>query len=461
MLSIFNTRSSRRRAMMQIGSLGTLGLADTLALAGAGSNDSVLTGKSVIFLFLHGGPSQIETFDPKMSAPSEIRSVTGEVQTQTPGITYGGSFPELARRSNRLSIVRSFTTGNGNHDIKPIVSKSSLDASVGSVYARVAGTNNPANGLPRNVALFPRSIDPERKPRVTQFGRFDSTGPFGAAYAPFIPGSDGPVQENMKLNLTADRLDDRRLLLNQLDEMKRQAEASGVLEGVDRFRQQAFDTIIGGAAAAFDLTEESEDTIRRYDTAPLVTPDQISRRWKNYNNYVDNARTLGKLLLLSRRLVERGCGFVTVTTNFVWDMHADVNNATMDEGMRYMGHPLDHALSAFIDDLDARGLSDKVMLVCCGEMGRTPRINARGGRDHWGGLAPLLFFGGGTNAGAVIGQSTRDAGNPLSEPWGIDNLLATIFRTVFNVGELRLQQSLPVDLVRMVTASRPIDGVLA
>jgi uncharacterized protein (DUF1501 family) len=142
-------------------------------------------------------------------------------------------------------------------------------------------------------------------------------------------------------------------------------------------------------------------------------------------------------------------------------MHADVNNATMEEGMRYMGNPLDHALSAFIDDLEERGLTDKVLLVCCGEMGRTPRINARGGRDHWGGLAPLMFSGGGTQAGAVIGQSTRDAGRPQTEPWAIPNLLATIFHSQFDIGRLRLDQSLPVDLLRTMTSGSPISGVLS
>lgn len=457
MLSIFNPRISRRRAMLQVGALGGFSLAQNLALAAAGGS-SLLSGRSVVFLFLHGGPSQIETFDPKMTAPAEIRSATGEVSTQTPGVTFGGTFPGLAQRSSKLAVVRSFTTGNGNHDIKPVVSGSSMNASIGSIYARVAGSNNPANGMPSNVTLFPRAVDAERQPANMNFGRFDATGSLGTACSPFIPGSGGPLQDNMKLSLTADRLGDRRQLLTKLDGLKRRTDRQ--LEGVDRFRQQAFDTIVGGAADAFDLSQESDDTVRRYDTASLVTPDQISRRWKNYNNYVDNAKTLGKLLLLSRRLVERGCGFVTVTTNFVWDMHADVNNATMEEGMRYMGNPLDHALAAFIDDLEARGLRDKVLLVCCGEMGRTPRINARGGRDHWGGLAPLLFYGGGTQPGAVIGQSTRDAAKPRSEPWGIDHLLATIFQSVFHVGELRLQQNLPVDLVRLVTSGQPISGVM-
>lgn len=448
--------------MLKIGSLGFGGLclADQLAVAKA-SHNAALTGRSVILLFLHGGPSQIETFDPKMNAPSGIRSATGELSTKIPGVTFGGTFPGLAQRADKLAIVRSFTTGNGNHDIKPVVSGHSLGASVGSIFSRVAGTNHPINGLPSNVALFPRAVDAERQPMVTQFGRFDSTGPLGKAYAPFVPGGGGPLQENMQLKVDAGRLDDRRHLLSQLDELRRKTDATGQLDGVDRFRQQAFETILGGAADAFDLAQEPEQLIREYDTAPLLPPDRISRRWKNYNNYVDNAKTLGKLMLMARRLVERGCGFVTVTTNFVWDMHADVNNATVEEGMRYMGNPLDHALSAFIDDVESRGLRDQVQLICCGEMGRTPRINARGGRDHWGGLAPVLFYGGGTNPGAVIGQSTSDASQPLSEPWTIPNLLATIFHSAFDVGELRLVRSLPTDLVRLITSRQPIEGVLA
>src|SRR5207244_4627937 len=128
----------------------------------------------------------------------------------------------------------------------------------------------------------------------------------------------------------------------------------------------------------------------------------------NHQFYADNGKSLGKLLLLARRLCESGCRFITVTTNFVWDMHADVNNAGVAEGMGYMGMPFDHAVSAFLEDVEARGLSDKILLVCCGEMGRTPRINKKGGRDHWGNLAPLLLAGGGLNMGQVIGRSSRN-----------------------------------------------------
>src|SRR5262249_37239556 len=161
------------------------------------------------------------------------------------------------------------------------------------------------------------------------------------------PSGGGPQQKDLRLNLPLDRLDDRRQLLAELDRVKWSLGEARLLDGMDRTREQAFSTLLGGVADAFDLNREHPPVVARYDTAPLARPENIDRKWKNYNNYVDNAKTLGKLLLLARRLCEHGCGFVTVTTNFVWDMHADVNNAGVAEGLRYMGLPLDHALSAF------------------------------------------------------------------------------------------------------------------
>jgi uncharacterized protein (DUF1501 family) len=189
-----------------------------------------------------------------------------------------------------------------------------------------------------------------------------------------------------------------------------------------------------------------------------MTPGQIDRKWTNYKMYVDNVKTLGKLLLLARRLCEAGCGFVTVTTNFVWDNHADANNTGVVEGMRYCGVPLDHAVSAFLEDVEERGLSDKILLVCCGEMGRTPRLNKNGGRDHWGGLAPLLLAGGRLKMGQVIGQSTRDAGEPAGEPVRISNLVSTIMQTLFDVGELRVTRGVPAEVLR-AAAAEPISGL--
>jgi hypothetical protein len=455
--------SLSRRSFLRIGTLGLGGLSlahlAQLAEAGRETRLPLVRDKSVIFLFLHGGPSQFETFDPKMDAPPGIRSATGELATSLPGLTFGGTFPRLAQLARHLTIVRSFQTGDANHDIKPVVGKATLGANLGSLFTRIAGTSRPESGLPRNVALFPRAVDPSSGPPVDQFGRFDATGPLGAAYAPLVPGGGGGLVRDLELTLDPARLDDRRGLLSALDRLRRDLDARGELAGIDRFQQQALDAVLGGAARAFDLAREDRDTIARYDTAPLVRPEQISRKWNNYERYVDNAKTLGKLLLLARRLCEAGCGFVTVTTNFVWDMHADQNNAGVEEGMQYMGWPLDHALSAFIEDCQARGLDQKILLVATGEMGRTPKINSRGGRDHWGSLTPLLLYGGGLPMGQVIGQSTRDGGEPLSEPYRNENLLATIMHTLLDIGQVRLMSGLPQDVLRAVTTPTPIAGL--
>ncbi|MEX2176891.1 MAG: DUF1501 domain-containing protein [Pirellulaceae bacterium] len=464
MLSISSGRGLHsRRNFLQIGSLalGGLSLPQLLATQALAANQKLrpVTGKSVIFLFLHGGPSQIETFDPKMNAPAENRSVTGEIATSLAGITYGSTFPQLAARAHQTSIVRSFHTGDGNHDIKPVVGKTTLGANMGSLFARVAGTNDPQTGMPLNALLFPRAVDPQAGPAVESFGKFDSTGGLGSAYSPFVPGGGGSLQKDMQLTLDPARIDDRRALLSGLDRIRRDLDARGGLTGADRFQEQALQTILGGAATAFDLAHEDAKTIAAYDTAPLVRPEQISRKWNNYPRYVDNAKTLGKLLLLARRLCEAGCGFVTVTTNFVWDMHADVNNATMQEGLQYVGRPFDHAVSAFIDDCEARGLSDDILLVATGEMGRTPRINKNGGRDHWGGLAPLLLYGGGLARGQVVGHSSRDAGQPASEPIATENLLATVMHTLLDIGQVRLMSGLPQDLLSVLTTPQPIAGL--
>jgi hypothetical protein len=462
MLSI-SSPTLNRRSFLSAGSLalGGLTLPHLLAAkAAAASRGRAVRDKAVIFVYLHGGPSQTETFDPKMTAPAGVRSVTGEIPTSLPGVTFGSTFERLAALADQLAIVRSYRSGNGNHDIKPIVCKETLGANMGSLYARVAGTNHPANGMPTNAAIFPRAVDDDAQPMVTQFGKFTTAGELGNAYAPFVPGGGGAMQENMQLKLPTARLDDRRSLLTELDRIRRTTDANGSIAGLDHFQQQAFQTILGGVSEAFDLTQEDPSTLARYDTAPLVQPDQISRKWNNYPRYVDNAKTLGKLLLLARRMVERGCGFVTVTTNFVWDMHSDSNNAGVEEGMRYTGGPLDYALSALIEDLHQRGLSDKVLVVATGEMGRTPKVSATGGRNHWGGLTPLLLSGGGLQMGQVIGHSTADAGAPQSEPVDTRHLLSTIMHTLLDPSEVRLMPSLPSEVTRAITSSEPIPGLM-
>jgi hypothetical protein len=457
MLSFTSPTLFGRREFLRVGGLALGGLSLPQLYAGTKLSDAAkpLTDKSVVFLFLHGGPSQIETFDPKMTAPAEIRSATGEIKTALPGVTFGGTFPKLAAIADKLTVVRSFTTGDANHDIKPIVGKDSFGANLGAAYASVAGGNHPDTGMPLNVLLFPRSVEPTSQPGQTGFGKFNSHGPFGTAAIPFQPDGDGTLKKDMKLALPMEKLDDRKTLLAQLDRVKLAAENA---EGLDSTREKAFSVLLGGVGDAFDLAKEDPKTVANYDTATWVNTEKFDKKWNNHKFYVDNAKTLGKLLLLARRLCERGAGFVTVTTNFVWDMHADVNNATMVEGMSYMAPPLDHAVSAFIQDVRQRGLEDKILLVVCGEMGRTPRINGKGGRDHWGGSAPLLLAGGGLKMGQVIGQSTRDAGMPATEPVRNKHLISTVMNALFETGKLRVTRGVSREMLQLIDHD-PIPGL--
>lgn len=467
MLSFRTSHSSPssigRREFLRVGGLGLGGLtlSDMLGLqAAVKQGNPALKDKSVIFLFMHGGPSQFETFDPKMDAAREIRSVTGEIKTTVPGVTFGSTFEKLARLADKFSIVRSFVPGDANHDIKTIMGKDTLKANMGSLYSRIAGPLRRDSAMPTNVALFPQAVDPKTQSAFLKFGDFTSGGEVGAAYRPFVLGAGSNAQADMSLNLPVERLNDRRTLLASLDGWKREMDHGNAVAGMSNLQQMAFDVLRRGVSDAFDLSKEDARLIARYDTAPLLPRTRIDPKWKNIEHYADNAASLGRLLLLARRLCERGCGFVTVTTSFVWDMHADVNNAPMTTGMDYVGRPFDHAVSALIEDIEARGLSDKIMVVCCGEMGRSPRLNAKGGRDHWGNLGPLMIYGGGTAGGQVIGKSSRDGGEPADDPVTIPDLVTTILHKLVDPGQVRLIDGMPANLLNVLGRGTPIRGIV-
>ncbi len=467
MLSIVdNLGGCSRRDFLRIGALGLGGmtlpelLAARAIAAETGTNplSSKTTGKSVIFLFQHGGPSQFETFDPKMDASPEIRSATGETKTTVPGVTFGGTFTKLARHMDRMAIVRSFQSGSANHELQPIVCKETLDANIGSLYSHIAGATDPRNGLPRNVMLFPNAVHPDGPAANNEFGKFAATGDLGAGVTPFVPGAGNESLDNMRLKLSRQRLDDRRTLLARLDQIKRQADAKGAMDATDKFQQQAFDALMGGVADAFDLSKEDPRTIARYDTSHLVK----TAAWNDKDNrehYHAHANSLGKLLLLARRLCEAGCGFVTINTAFVWDMHSDVNNLELTRGMDLVGGPFDHAVSAFIEDVENRGLSDKIMLAATGEMGRMPRLDSRGGRGHWGRLTPLMFYGGGVTSGQVIGESTRDGGEPATRPVTSADLLATVMSNVLDLEAVKTDPNVSIEVRRALLAGKPIPGL--
>jgi hypothetical protein len=457
MLLISETSSKlKRRDFLTVGSLGLGGLALPHLLSSSANADAFsrsVTGRSVVFLFQQGGPSQLETFDPKIDAPSGIRTVTDCIQTSIPGVIFGGTMSQLAKHADKLAIVRSFQTQNGGHNIQPIVGKHSLDRNIGTHYSRIVGPTRADSGMPTNAVLYPRSVDPD-VPKPQARGKLTETGSYGSAFQPFVPGGKGQLQKDMQVNLPRERVfEDRRRLLEQLDRLNRAADASGLVKSMDEIQQQAYQVLLGGGVTkALDLSNEDPAVLAKYDTAQYVRSHNWSRARRGKSlYYTGQAKTIGKLLLLSRRLCEAGCGFVTIHAGYagVWDMHGDGNNLNMVDGMQAVGSSFDHAVAAFIEDIEARGLQDKILLVACGEMGRTPRINRNGGRDHWSRLGPLLLYGGGIKGGQVIGQSDRQGGEPNSNALTPANLISTIMHTVFDLGELRLVPGVPSEISQL------------
>ena len=460
MLEIYDGKDVDRRKFLTIGGLGLGGLTlQSLLAQKAQASQRHITGKSVIFLFQQGGPSQFETFDPKPDAPAGIRTVNGVIDTSVPGVQFGGTMKKLAERANKFTTVRSFQTGNGGHNIQPIVGPHSRKANIGAHYARVVGPVNPRTGMPTTSVLYPAAVcDDVPGPRAR--GNLASTGEWPKAYQPFIPGGKSQLQQNMKLKIPRERFfGDRREVLQQLDTLNRKLDHAGRIGAIDDLQQQAYELLLGGGISkALDLSLENPKTLASYDTSRFERRDgwsQVARGRKGY--YTGNARSVGKLLLLARRLCEAGCGFVTIHAGYtgVWDMHADGNNLNMTDGMDAVGKTFDHAVAAFIDDLEARGLRDKILLICCGEMGRTPRINKRGGRDHWGRLSPLLLYGGGSNAGSVIGQSDRRGSDPAGDNLNPKHLISTVMHTVFDVPQLRITDGVPAPIMKLCE-ERPI-----
>jgi hypothetical protein len=388
-----------RRDFLKVGALGasTLALPDLLRIRAAASAKGQATkNTSVVWLWLGGGPTHVETFDPKMTAPAEFRSAVGAVNTTIPGVQLGGVFPKMAERMKHLAVVRSFAHRNSGHgggthwvmtgyDFPPADNgQAPVKPGMGAILARHRGPNNPATGLPTYVRLSGILGD----------------GPawLGAPYAPF--DVSGRARQNMNMRITLDNLTDRRSLLKGLDTANREADRSGLMNGLDEFDNQAFDLILSRAREAFDVTREEPRTRDRY------------------------GKGLGEQMLLARRLCEAGVGFVTIQFGG-WDMHGQIAQA-----MNNLGPKVDAAVAAFLDDLHARGMNDDVLLVITGEFGRTPRINGGAGRDHWAPLSTLALAGGGLRMGQVVGDSTAKAEVPKTTPITPQDLMATVFHVL-------------------------------
>ena len=404
-----------RRDWLRAGSLGGLGL--TLpwllrARRGMAAEGRSTRSTSVVWLWLGGGPTHVETFDPKMTAPVEYRSVTGEVGTPLPGVTIGGTLPRIASVLDKMAIVRSFAHRNSGHSGGTHWVMTGHDyrqadngglpiyPSLGSIASRVRGASHPQTGAPTYVRMNGIYAD----------------GPafLGPSYAPF--DQNGQARRNMQLPLPKERVVDRRGLLRQLDRINRRIDSSGLLVGFDHFEQQAFDLVFGTAAEAFDWKKEDARTIERYGSG------------------------LGQQLLTARRLCEAGVGFVTIHYGG-WDMHGRIEQAMKSRSVQ-----LDQAVSAFVEDIHARGLDQEILLVITGEFGRTPRVNRNAGRDHWAPLSMLALSGGGLRMGQVVGESSDKVDVPKSRPVTPQDLAATIFHVL----------GIPHDISFVNNAGRPI-----
>lgn len=468
--SIRNCQGWSRREFLRVGSLGLGGLALPSLLASVAESSpapSYLRDKAVVLLFLQGGPPQIETFDPKMQASSEIRSCTGEVKTKLPGITFGGTFPKLAALADRVAVVRSFSAGAGGHEQFPFISGNSpLEATMSAHVARLTGANDRRTAMPTQTIILPEQLQPglklENPSGPFQYNfikeQFVKAGQFGKQYEALLLDGGDALAGNLTLQLPQDRFDDRKYLLGQLDGFQRQLDLRGAMEGVDVFRHQAYDVLVRGIADAFDIAQEDPRTVARYDTSHLFRMEDYHRGGKYSYGLANQSRwtnLLGKQMLLARRMCERGCRFVTVIDS-CWDFHGDVNNPPVPVGMPVLGPQADHAVAAFLEDVHQRGLSEKILLLVTGEMGRSPRKESNGGGGHWSDLAPLLVAGGGLKMGQVIGESDRDGGRATTQPYLPPHLLATILQTLFDPAELRLASGIPTKLARMITESEPI-----
>ena len=399
-----NCEGTSRRDFLRVGSLGlgsmglgALTLSDVLR-SRSEAREAGLNVKdtSVIWLWLGGGPTHVETFDPKMTAPSEYRSVTGEVKTTIPGVTLGGHFEKMAQVADKMAFVRSFAHtnsghGGGTHFVMTGYDNRQVDngglptrPAMGSILSRVRGGNHPVTGMPTYV-------------RLSGIG---SDGPafLGAACSPFDP--NGQAKRNMSLVVDKLRLDKRRDILKGIDTINRAIDRSKLMEGLDAFEQQAFNLVLSKSQQAFDLKYEDPRVVDRYGPG------------------------LGQQLLQARRMCEAGCGFVTVQYGG-WDMHSNIKKSLDGRAPQ-----VDQAVAALVEDMSQRGVDKNILFVVTGEFGRTPKINGNSGRDHWAPLTTLALAGGGLKMGQVVGESAEKVDVPKTKPIRPQDLMATVFEVL-------------------------------
>lgn len=434
---------------MQVGASSVLGLhwADLLkarAIAGSVNGTSKVNGsaKSVIFIWLWGGPSQLDTFDPKPNAPAEFRGPFSTIQTRASGVRYSELFPKLASRSDQFSLIRSMHSQSNDHGVAGTVGLTgSIAGAVGLDGKPKAGQARPTTG---SIVAKVRKLDSGLPSFMVVGGKLhqgkkaiigEGGGFLGASCDPFrivydqTHGMRIPALE-LGQGLTPERLEDRKKLNTAISDASRKLDSKGFSHSWGEHMDQAFALLMRPEARSlFDLSLE-----------PASVRDQYGRT------------RFGQSCLLARRLVEKGIPFVQVN----WSDHVEAEEDAGDGGWDHHyrnfqimidrhGPWLDHSLSALFDDLKNRGLLDSTLVVAVGEFGRTPKINDKAGRDHWEHCYSALVAGGGIKPGMVIGTSDARAERPSSRPCTPGDLAATIHQAIGITSEQSQTLGITVD----------------
>lgn len=399
-----------RRGFLRIGSLGLGGLALPQLLQAEQAAGIGKSHKAVIMIFLPGGPPHQDMFDLKMEAPSEIRGEFKPIGTNVPGIEICEEFPRLAKMADKLAFIRSIVGATGRHDAVQCLTGRTLKnmpsggwPSMGAVLSKLKGAADPS--LPPFVGLAPKCGHDE-------WGDCGTPGFLGPAHAPFKPFR-GASQADMTLNgIDLSRLDDRRALLASFDRFRRDVDNSGMMEGLDAFNRQAFGILTSSKLAeALDLSKEDPKLVERYGEGSKEL--RADGAWKRLDQF-----------LMARRLVEAGARCVTLSFSR-WDWHG--NNF----GRAREDFPLlDQGLSALVEDLHQRGMDRDVSVVVWGEFGRTPKINDKGGRDHWPRVSTAVLACGGMKTGQVIGATDRLGGEAVDRPVKFGDVFATLYHAL-------------------------------
>jgi hypothetical protein len=414
-----------RRAFLQIGGSSVLGLslADLLRLRASGPTPARASARSVILLWLWGGPSQMDTWDPKPNAPLDYRGPFAAIPTRVTGVRVGELFPQIADVSDHLAIIRSLHTSSSDHGVAGTIGLTGSAVGGLDLGGRAqSGATRPATGA---VVARARGLGSRLPPFIVVGGKLhqgkksitgEGGGTLGALYDPFRleydpeQGTRIPALQ-LPPGLTPERLGDRRRLMQALDAAHRQGELARSARAIDDYRARAFAMLTSPEARRmFDLSQERPQVAERY----------------GYTRF-------GQSCLLARRLVEHGVPFVQVN----WADHVEAEEDAGDGGwdhhyrnfqiMQDRHAPwLDQAFSALVTDLRQRGLLGRTLVVAVGEFGRTPRINDKAGRDHWEHCYSALVAGGGTRGGRVVGESDRRGERPHDRPLTPADLAATI-----------------------------------